>query len=194
MLAVTGGAVQWWHLGPAAALGLLAALVPAVLGPTFATPQVGAVDVVVIGPTAILSGVVGAFAVSAVLREPVATLPWVGPRDIRVWRMLRVVVLAGAIAVLSIVTSGSVPLAVLVCLASLIGEALLAATVLWEDVAWSVPLLHAGMVLTFGTDVFGEPHPWAWFLRPQPTWGDAAVAIALLVTGLVAWACRRPRS
>lgn len=190
---MTGAAVRWWRLRLAASLGLLAALVPAVLGPTFATPQVSAVDVVVLGPTAILSGIVGAFAVSAVLREPVTTLPWVGPRDIRVWRMLRVVVLAAAIAVLSMVTSGGLFLAVLVCLASLIGEALLAAAVLWEDVAWSVPLLHAGMVLTFGTDVFGEPHAWAWFLRPQPTWGDAVVAVALLTMGLVAWACRRPR-
>lgn len=186
--------VHWWHLRPAIALALIAVAVPAVIGPTFATPQMSAVGVVVLGPTAIVSGIFGAFAISAALKEPVTLLPWVGPRDIRVWRAVRVIALLGATTVLVMLTSGEGVPAVLVCLLSLGGEALLTAAVLWEDIAWSIPVLHAGMVLTFGTDVFGDPHAWAWFLSPQPAAGDLAIALALFAVGLTVWAYRPPRS
>ncbi|WP_157621739.1 hypothetical protein [Serinicoccus hydrothermalis] len=175
-------------------LAILAVLAPVLLGPLFTTPQLNAVGVVVQGPSAILSGLVGAFAVTLLLKEPVTVLPWVGPRDIRIWRMLRVALLMASIVVAMVLLGGgqaSGP--VLVCLLSLSGEALLAAAVLWEEIAWALPVIHAGMTLTFGTDVFGTPLSWAWILQREPTMGHVAFSTVLFAIGLLTWARRRPR-
>lgn len=187
------GVVRWWHLGAVTVLALGAVVVPAVLGPLFITPQMTAVDVVVLGPTAILSGVLGSFAVSVTLREPVTVLPWTGPRDIRRWRLIRVGVILGLVTTLAGVSSGQGVGAVVVCLFALAGEALLTGAFLWEEIAWTVPLLHAGMTLTFGVDVFGDPHPWAWILHPEPEQGHVILSVMLLVGGALCWAYRRPR-
>lgn len=186
--------VRWWHARASAPLMLGAVLIPAVMGPLFVTPQMTAAHVIVMGPTAILSGMLGAFAIVAVLKEPVTVLPWTGLRDIARWRLIRVGALLGLMIGLVALTSTDGLSAFVVSLLSLTGEALLGAALLWEDIAWTVPLMHAGLSLTFGTNVFGDPHTWAWILHPEPKPAHVIVAVALLVVGATAWAYRRPRA
>lgn len=188
------GMARWWHAWAAVPLMLGAVLVPAALEPLFVTPQMTAVGVIVLGPTAILSGILGALAIVVVLKEPVSVLPWTGLRDIRRWRLVRVGAMLGLMIGLLALTSAEGFNAAVVSLLSLTGEALLAATLLWEEIAWTVPLLHSAVSLTFGTNVFGDPHAWAWILHPEPKPVHFVVALALLVVGATSWAYRRPRT
>lgn len=182
----------WWKLLPALGVIAVAVAVLIIMGPVFSTPQVGTTATQVLGPTAILSGLLIAFAVVGTLKEPVTVLPRTGRRRVRTWRLARVLaLLILSLLLLTVAAPEHAPAAVS-CACALSGEALLMARVLWEEIAWALPLLHAGLVLTFGTDTFGTPHPWAWILQPDPALTALALSIGLLALGIGAWSRKPP--
>lgn len=189
---ILAGPVAWWRLLPASALIAAAVAVVHVLGPVFATPQMTAVGVEVLGPTALISGLLAALGVSVVLREPVSTLTRTGPRPVRAWRTARVLALVALTAGLLLVTSPAQHLAAISCTCALTGQALITARVLWDEVAWALPLLHVGMTITFGTDPFGTPHPWAWILTPEPSATHLTASLLLLTVGTLLCATHHP--
>lgn len=182
----------WWKLLPALGVITVAVAVLIIMGPVFSTPQVGTTATQVLGPTAILSGLLIAFAVVGTLKEPVTILPRTGSRQVRAWRLARVLALLTlSVLMLTVAAPEHAPAAVS-CACALSGEALLMARVLWEEIAWALPLLHAGLVLTFGTDTFGTPHPWAWILQPNPIPTALALSTGLLALGIGTWSRKPP--
>ncbi|MGO0578076.1 hypothetical protein [Ornithinimicrobium panacihumi] len=180
--------VRWWHLGPAILLVPSATILLVALGPVFVTPQVATLGVTVPGPTALLCGLMIAFATVATLKEPTSVLPMVTQRALPLWRAARVLLLVGTAMTFFITASPDHGLAAVSCVCALTAESLLLARLLWAEIAWSLPLLHAGLTMTFGTNEIGDIRAWAWILTPTPNPAETLVSAGLLAIGVVAWA------
>lgn len=126
-------------------------------------------------------------------REPLREVAETSPRN---WRHLRAIRLGLQTITASFTLALAVPSDGLYAAGvtlTFIGEGLLGARFIGDELAWLLPLAHLAAAAVVGTNAMGEPSLWAWIIEPAWAPNIAAVGASLATLGIMAWSGRRER-
>ncbi len=169
-------------------LGLLAVVfLQALLPPAIVLPQTLS-DATVEARTSFIGCAVACVLVLRLCHEPVPTIARTAPRGWYLNRLLRVGI--GTIVAL-IALSVVVPRApdyVLAVLLLLMGEGLIGARTLGQDLSWLPPFAHAAAAALVGVGASGEPFWWAWIIQPDLTGRHVLLGLVVFAIAAHVWA------